>query len=489
MSGLVQDMRYALRALAKTPRFTLVAVLTLAVNLGATTSIFSVVNGVLIKPLPYPNADELVGLWHTAPGIASDGGDVQMSAGQFFSYREANRTFQTLGLWAPGSVTVTGRGDPERVRSIRVSDGALQTLGIQPAVGRWFSEGDLKPDSTLTVLLSHGYWQRVYAGEPSALGQTLTINSQPHQIIGIMPPRFQVVNVEASVILPLRFNRTTVRLGQFNYPAIARLKPGVTVDQANADVARMIPIWLTSWPSPEGIDPAIFQNARFTPGVRPLKHDVVGNLGDILWILMGTIGVVLLIACANVANLLLVRIDGRQRELALRVALGAGWSRIAREILLESVVLAIAGGVLGVALASAALGLLVSAGPATLPRLDEIAIDVRVLAFTAATSLLSALFFSVAPVAKYRCTENRTGDSRWRSDHQFEPRSTPRKERSDRHAGGALSRAPHRLRPHDSHVSRVARRSAGVHERGARATGATLRARSTGVRTSRSTTA
>ena len=401
MSGLVQDVRYALRTLAKTPGFTVVAVLTLALSLGATTSIFSVVYGVLIKPLPYPDADELVGLWHTAPGVATDGGDVQMSAGQFFTYREGNRTFQNLGLWGPGSVAVTGRGDPERVRSIRVSDGTLQTLGIQPTAGRWFSQEDLKPDSTLTVLLSHGYWQRMYGGEQSALGQKLTINSQSHEIIGIMPQRFQIVNVEANLILPLRFDRTTVRLGQFNYPAIARLKPGVTLEQANADIARMIPIWLGSWSSPPGIDPAIFENARFTPAVRPLKQDVVGNLGDVLWILMGTIGIVLLIACANVANLLLVRVDGRQRELALRIALGAGWSRIAREILLESLMLAFAGGVLGLALASSGLGVLVSIGPATLPRLDEIGIDASVLAFTAGTSFLSALFFGLVPVVKY----------------------------------------------------------------------------------------
>ena len=401
MSGLVQDVRYALRTLAKTPGFTVVAVLTLALSLGATTSIFSVVYGVLIKPLPYPDADELVGLWHTAPGVATDGGDVQMSAGQFFTYREGNRTFQNLGLLGPGSVTVTGRGDPERVRSIRVSDGTLQTLGIQPTAGRWFSQEDLKPDSTLTVLLSHGYWQRMYGGEQSALGQTLTINSQPHQIIGIMPQRFQIVNVEANLILPLRFDRTTVRLGQFNYPAIARLQAwshaggGECRHRADdSDLAGVVA--LATGNRPCNLRERAFHTCRST-----IETRCGWQSGDVLWILMGTIGIVLLIACANVANLLLVRVDGRQRELALRIALGAGWSRIAREILLESLMLAFAGGVLGLALASSGLGVLVSIGPATLPRLDEIGIDASVLAFTAGTSFLSALFFGLVPVVKY----------------------------------------------------------------------------------------
>ena len=251
------------------------------------------------------------------------------------------------------------------------------------------------------MLLNEGYWRRHFAGAASAIGQTLIVNAQPHEIIGVMPKGFRIVNAEADVILPYRFDRNTVRLGQFNYQGIARHKPGVTLEYANADVARMIPIWLKSWPMPPGIELKVFENARFTPAIRPLKQDVIGDLGNVLWILMGTIGIVLLVACANVANLLLVRVDGRQRELALRVALGARWSRIAREVLLESLVLGVVGGALGLGLASAGLQLLVAIGPATLPRLDEIAIDVRVLSFTVITSLVTGLVFGLVPVARY----------------------------------------------------------------------------------------
>jgi predicted permease len=272
---------------------------------------------------------------------------------------------------------------------------------VQPALGRWFSEDDDTPDSEETVMLSHGYWQRRFGGDRSIVGRTLTVDLRPRRVIGVMPPDFRSPNPTAELILPLRFDRNKIFLGDFSFRGIARLKPGVTLQEANADVARMLPLWLDSWPTLPGIDRTLFRNARFAPNLRPLKQEVVGDIGNVLWVLMGTIGLVLLIACANVANLLLVRAEGRQQELAIRAALGAGRGRIAREMLLESIALAVLGGGLGVALAYAGLKVLIAVGPATLPRLAEVGIDPLVLAFTATISVGAGLLFGLIPVLKY----------------------------------------------------------------------------------------
>jgi hypothetical protein len=216
-----------------------------------------------------------------------------------------------------------------------------------------------------------------------------------------MPDGFQFLDEEADVLVPLRFDRGRVFLGNFSFQGVARLRPGVTLQQANADVGRMLPIWLKAWPAPMGLDRKVFESARIGPALTQLKQDIVGDITDTLWVLMGTIGVVLLIACANVANLLLVRVEGRQQELATRAALGAGWRRIARELLQESLLLGLMGGVLGLAVAYGALKLLLAIGPETLPRLREITIDPVVLVFTLMASLLSGLFFGAIPILKY----------------------------------------------------------------------------------------
>jgi predicted permease len=220
-------------------------------------------------------------------------------------------------------------------------------------------------------------------------------------VIGVMPQGFQSLNVDAELILPQQFDRNKIFLGNFSFEGIARLKAGVTLQQANADIGRMLGIWLKAWPTPPGFDRALFENAHLAPKLQPLKQDVVGDIGTVLWVLMGTIGLVLLIACANVANLLLVRAEGRQQELAIRAALGAGWTRIAREMLIESLTLGILGGALGLGLAYAAIRILVAKGPATLPRLHEIGIDSTVLAFTLGASLLAGVLFGLIPVVKY----------------------------------------------------------------------------------------
>jgi predicted permease len=379
--------------------FTAIALVTLAIGIGANTAVFSVVNGVLIKPLPYPNADELIGVWHSAPGVNIP--KLNVAPAMLFTYREESQTFRDFGIWSSGGATITGQSEPERVEAVRVTDGTLQALGVPPAFGRWFSREDDTPGSPRTVMLMPGYWQRRFGGDQSVVGRTLTIDSNPHTVIGIMPDGFQFLDREADVVLLQQFDRNRLFLANFSYQGVARLKPGVTLEQANADVGRMLPIWLKSWQPPLGLDRKVFENARIGPALTPLKQDIVGDITDTLWVLMGTIGVVLLIACANVANLLLVRVEGRQQELATRAALGAGWWRIARELLHESLLLGVIGGILGLGVAYGALKLLIAIGPETLPRLREITIDPVVLAFTVIASLLSGLFFGIIPVLKY----------------------------------------------------------------------------------------
>jgi putative ABC transport system permease protein len=396
----MRSLQQALRRLARTPLFTAMALLTLALGIGANTAIFSVVDGVLIKPLPYPQADSLVGIWHTAPGISGLGDSISCSATMYFTYREENKTFQDIGLWSDEDASVTGLGDPEQVRALDVTFGTLEALGVQPMLGRWFSQADDTPGSAETVILTFGYWQRRFGGDKSVVGRTLTIDSRPRNVIGVMPAVFAFAT-HPDLILPQRFNRRELFLGDFSYQGIARLKPGVTLQQANADLERMLGIWLQAWPAPPGFSISLFENARFGPKLQPLKQEVVGDIGATLWVLMGTIGLVLLIACANVANLLLVRAEGRRQELAIRVALGAGWGNIAREMLLESVTLSVLGGVLGLALAYGALRVLVAKGPENLPRLNEIGIDSWALGFALAVSLFTGLLFGLIPVLKY----------------------------------------------------------------------------------------
>jgi predicted permease len=406
----MNTLQYIFRRLARTPTFSAIALLTLAIGIGANTAIFSVVNGVLIKPLPYPDSEALAGVWHIAPGIPSINGDVNCSPTMYFTYREQNRTFQDFGLWSGGGASITGLEEPEQVRALYVTNGTLQALGVQPALGRWFEDTDTKPESPGAIMLTHGYWQRRLGGDSSAIGLKLTVDGKPHAVIGVMPQGFQFLNItDAEVILPHKFDRSKIFLGNFSFQGVARLKPGVTLEQANADVGRMLAIWLKEWPTPPGFDRTLFENARLGPKLKPLKEDVVGDIGQVLWVLMGTIGAVLLIACANVANLLLVRAEGRQQELAIRTALGAGWRKIAGEMLLESAVLGLMGGLLGVGVAYAALRLLIAMGPATLPRLGDIGIDPMVLAFTLVVSLVAGLLFGLIPVVKYAGPQVATG--------------------------------------------------------------------------------
>jgi predicted permease len=401
MASFDDQLKQVLRRLSRAPLFTAITLITLAVGVGANTVIFSVVEGVLLKPLPYPHAEQLIGVWHTAPGIGIK--ELNMSPSIYFIDREQNTTLQDIGAYTGDSLNVTGAGKPEHVQGLDVTDGVLPILGVTPVVGRLFNRRDDSAGAPETVVLSYGYWQRKFGGAPSVIGRSITVDGKPREIIGVLPKGFRFLDQpdDTALFLPFQWDRNKTKLGNFSENALARLKPGVTMEQASTDMARLLPVVLRSFPAPEGFSSSMFEKARISPYLRPLKQDVVGNVGNVLWVLMGSIVLVLLVACANVANLLLVRVEGRRQELAIRSALGAGWGRIAGELLFESVVLGFAGSLLGLVLAYGGLRLLVAMAPTGLPRVQEIGIDIPVLLFTLGLSLFTSLFIGFIPVLKY----------------------------------------------------------------------------------------
>ncbi len=408
MALFTDRLRQVLRRLSRAPLFTAITLVTLAIGVGANTVIFSVVEGVLLKPLPYPHPEQLIGVWHTAPGINIK--DLNMAPSIYFIDREQNTTLQDIGVYDGDSLNVTGAGEPEHVRGLDVTDGTLPILGVAPALGRLFTRKDDSPGSPETVLLSYGYWQKKFGSDRSVIGRSITVDGKPREIIGVLPRGVHFLDQEdAALILPFQWDRSKIKLGNFSQRALARLKPGVTMAQASADMGRLLPVVLRSFPTPEGFSVSLFEKARITPNLRPLKQDVVGNIGNVLWVLMGSIAMALLVACANVANLLLVRVEGCRQELAIRSALGAGWGRIATELIFESVVLGVAGSLIGLALAYGALRLLVAMAPTGLPRIHEIGIDLPVLLFTLALALFTSLLIGSIPVIKFAGASTTSG--------------------------------------------------------------------------------
>ena len=400
MNSFFAQLKQVLRRLGRTPLFTIVTLITLGAGVGANIAVFSVVEGVLLKPLPYPHAENLVGVWHTAPGLNLD--LVNMAPSNYFIYREQNRVFEDVGIYQGDSVAVTGQSSPEQVQALDVTDGVLPVLGVAPMLGRWFNRTDVAPNAADTVMLSYGYWQRRSGADRSIVGRAITLDGKAHQIIGVMPRGFRFLDGEQpELFLPLQLDRGKTTLGQFSYDGVARLKPGITLDAANADVARLIPTVWTSFPAPPGFSVELFHQARIGPRIRPLSQDVIGDVSKLLWVLMGSIGVVLLIACANVANLLLVRAESRHQELSIRAALGASRWHIVRDFLFESVVLGVLGSILGLGLAFGALRLLIAIAPQGLPRIQDIGIDWTVLVFTVAVSLFCSLLFGSVPALRY----------------------------------------------------------------------------------------
>ena len=388
------------RRLLRTPGFTAVALATLAIGIGANTAVFSVLNGVLLKPLPYPDADRLIWLKYQAPGI--DVPNLGSAPYLYFIEREQSSAFDGVGLWAKGTVSVTGSGDPEQVEQLRVTADILPMLGAQPLHGRVFTQRDDAPGSPVTVVLTYGYWQRHFGSDPAAVGRTLNIDGTPLEIIGVLPRSFGFLDERIAVLQPFQLDRNQVVVNSgYGWNSIARLKRGVTIEQASADVARLVPIAIDAFPMRPGNTREQVVTARIGPALASLKERVVGDIGSTLWVLMGSIGLVLLVACANVANLLLVRAESRQQELAIRAALGAGSHRLARELVSESVLLGLLGGALGVALAGGGLTLLRAFALANVPRLGDVALDPAALLFALTTSVFAGVLFGAIPALKY----------------------------------------------------------------------------------------
>lgn len=406
MEVLVRDILYALRQLRRNRSFTAVAALTLALGIGGTTAIFSVVNGVLIQPLPYSHPERLVEVGLDLPGINQF--NWPLSPREYFTFREQNRTFQDIGLYYTGfgaglySANVTGHGRPEHVPALGVTDGVLPILRVTPLLGRAFTPADDEPGGPDTAMITYGYWHSKFGGDRSVIGKTIYIDGKPSTIVGVLSQRFRFLDMtDLGLLLPLR--PKTAR--GYNYFAVARLKPGVTLAEANADLARMIRMQVERFPEAA----RFFKEAQIRPNLQPLKQYLIGDIGKVLWVLMGGIGLVLLIACANVASLLLVRVEGRQQELAIRAALGGSPGRIAGSLLLESFVLALIGGALGLLFAYGGLRVLIAFAPSDLPRLDEIGIDGLAVLFTLGITLVAGLLFGSMPALRYAGLRAGTG--------------------------------------------------------------------------------
>jgi putative ABC transport system permease protein len=385
MMNLWQDVRYGARSLLKKPGFAFVAVLTLALAIGANSTIFSFVNAILLRPLPYSSPERLVMLDESSSKQGTN--SMGVSFPNFLDWKEQNRVFEDIAAYDEDTYTVTGGGEPEQVPGARISSGLFEIVGVSPLMGRTFRADEDRPNNDTVVILSYGLWQRRYGANPNIIGQSINVGNRPHTIIGVMPAGFRFPEV-AEMWRPLALDTTMWTRNDHGLSAIARLKPGVTLEQAQAEmirVARHI----------EEENPVT--NEGFSVTVTSLRDGLVGNYRKALMILLGVVSFVLLIACANVANLLLARSTGRQKEIAIRAALGASRWRIVRQLITESLLLSVVGGALGLVLAVWGIDLLLAAIPIEFPFWMKFSLDARVLGFTLLISALTGVVFGLAP--------------------------------------------------------------------------------------------
>src|SRR5216117_3667090 len=409
----MNDLRFAFRQLLKNPGFTAVAVLTLALGIGANTAIFSVVNAVLLRPLPYPEPGQLVQLRAGRPGSPS----TFIGSATFVEVKAQSQSLARIAAYSGGDMTLTGAGPAERIVSGAVTADFFPLLGVQPAVGRNFTQEEDTPNGPRAAILGHGLWQSRYGGDPDVLGRTITLNQQSYTVVGILPARFQYPE-RFQLWIPLALGETGaggMRLltdagGMRFLKAIARLKPGVTLQQAQAELQtiaqRIQPRGPTATRGGDGDgEGGDGEGGEGVLTLIGLHEQVVGDVKGPLLVLLGAVAFVLLIACANVANLLLARAAARQREMAVRVALGAGRLRVARQLLTESVLLSLAGGGLGLLLAFWGVQTLGQWSGASLPAMHGIGIDAWVLAFTLGVSVVTGLLFGLAPAFQVSRTD------------------------------------------------------------------------------------
>ncbi|MGH9711700.1 MAG: ABC transporter permease [Candidatus Acidiferrales bacterium] len=394
MGALLQDIRYGVRLLLKNPAFTLISVLTLALGIGANTAIFSVVNGVLLRPLPYPQPDQLVALSEKSANFESS----SISYPNFQDWQRRNTTFAAMAAYRSDDFSITGSGEAERVRAGMVSAGFFEILGVNPVLGRFFTSEEDRLGAAPVAVISAGLWQRKFGSAPDIIGKTITMNGDGYTVIGVVPPDFHLESTNfdqiKEIYVPVGQNKDPLFHDRDVHPgmrAIGRLKPGVTPAAAQADMNRVARNLAQEYPDADtgaGIN------------VKPLIQDIAGNIRPFLLVLLGAVGFVLLIACVNVANLQLSRATARAREFAIRSALGASQARVIRQLLTESILLGLAGGALGLCLASWGTQAALRALPQTLPRAQDVGLDGHVLAFTLIASLAAGVIFGLAPALK-----------------------------------------------------------------------------------------
>jgi len=412
LSELMNNLRFGLRLMLRTPGFTVVALITMALGIGANTAIFSLVNGVLLKPLPYPEADRIA--YVMANNLPRGWNSFSISPLDFWDWQEMNRSTELLAAYRWTSVSYTGGDRPESMSALNVSEDYLPILGGEPVLGRGFSGEDLDPTREAVVLLSHGVWRSSFGSDPNVLGRSMTLDGEPTTIIGVVPDDWRHIgNAQPDVLLPLRpAERWFQSRGAHFLRALARTSTGVTLEQAQADFSTVASSLEATYPE---------SNDGWGAVVRPLDEVVLGGARPQLLVLLASVGLVLIIACANVAQMTLARASARAQEMAIRTALGAGRARVVKQVLAESLLLSFCGGLLGLALAFGALKALVVGWPDILPRMEEVNISGTVLLFTAVLSLVSGCLFGLFPAlnvagsnigeALRKASWNVTGDS------------------------------------------------------------------------------
>jgi len=395
MHTLIQDLRYGARILLKQPAITLVAVVTLALGIGANTAIFSLVNSILLRPLPFREPDRVVRLIQASPklGLATWG----VSQADFAAYRDQNRSFESVALYNSGAINLTGDGEPERLPVTNVTSDFFKVFGVSPLLGRTFVEGEDAPGRNLVCVISHAFWQRRFGGDPGIVGRMLNLNNVPTQIVGVMPADFKFPRLEIDLWTPMALD--TKRTAPYFFAVVGRLRPGVAVGQAQADTTGVLQNFGRANPN---LSEAVGLNEGAGPGtiVQPIKEVLLGKTQKPLLVLLTAVALVLLIACANVANLLLARATARTKEIAVRVSLGATPRRVARQLLTESVLLSFIGAVVGVGLASLGVRMLDKLPISGIVRIEEVSLSGRVLAFTAGLTILTGLLFGLMPALR-----------------------------------------------------------------------------------------
>ncbi|MGH7468166.1 MAG: ABC transporter permease [Longimicrobiales bacterium] len=392
MSIFGQELRLAARGMLKRPGFTLVTVLTLALGIGANTAIFAVVNAALIRPLPYPESERVVWLLHHAPGLNLP--DMENSPGTFRLYRTYAKSFSSLASLQIGQRNLTGSGEPARVTVLEASPSLFDVLRLQPVLGRRLREDDAQPGAPAVALLTHRGWQTRFAGSRTVVGRTVQLDGATREIVGVLPKAFTHPDPETEVLIPM-VRDPNAPFGAFGMGGMARLAPGVTLAQAQQEVSSIQSRIPELYPD---VRPEFLKNAGWRASIQTMRDRLVSDAETALWVVLGTVGFLLLVACASVANLFLVRAESRHREVGVRIALGATRRRVAATFLSESLVVGLAGGVWGVLLAALGVRALVDAGPAQLPRLHEVNIDLRVVLFALAVSLTASILFAILPL-------------------------------------------------------------------------------------------